>query len=185
MTNVEIFEKDMKHNNKYTWLHHQLYPGSNNGMLFVCHLKCHESGDMKSYDDASYKGEYELNDNYRRHWCGYVGVPKGHEYFGSGICSASECDGKIHEVEGHVNGGFTWSNHFDEWGDKFWFIGFDCSHSMDITEWSDMVRRDKNPEEFKNGYDEHAEFKTKEYAEGVVNDLLRNLIIQFHNNLEE
>ena len=56
---------------------------------------------------------------------------------------------------------------------------------MDITEWSDMVRRDKNPEEFKNGYDEHAEFKTKEYAEGVVNDLLRNLIIQFHNNLEE
>ena len=181
MTQKELFLGDMKEENRQTWLHHQSYPGSIHGMVFVCHLHCHESGDLKSYEDAKYKGEFELNDNYRRHWCGYVGVPQGHEYYGVGYMDDYY---SIHDIEAYTHGGITYTNKFEEWGDKFWFIGFDCSHCQDLTKWSE-VQDETCHSEGKGSFKMNRSYKTKEYAKNQVNGMLKELVNRFHNNMED
>ena len=178
MTQAEIFKKDMKHSNRITWLHHQSYPGSKHGMVFVCHLKCNEVGDRKN-SDLTYKGEYEINDKYRRHWCGYVGVPSSHPYYRVGYMDSlySGAD-DMWDIEGHTHGGITYTDHFQEWGNKFWFIGFDCSHSQDLNKWSEV--QDETCHKEGNTV---RKFRTKEYAEGVVNGMLREIVVNFSNNL--
>ena len=60
-------------------------------------------------------------------WCGYVGVPKDHPYFGKeydhvavevhgGLTFASECHGHVCHIA-------------DE---EVWWFGFDCSHAGDL-----------------------------------------------------
>lgn len=76
------------------------------------------------------------------HWCGYVGVPEDHPFFGKsyvGFCS----DGKTFP---EVHGGFTYFDlcdpgeaeatgicHLPAEGepDHVWWFGFDCAHSND------------------------------------------------------
>ena len=178
MTQAEIFKKDMKHSNRITWLHHQSYPGSEHGMVFVCHLKCNEVGDRKN-SGLAYKGEHEINDKYRRHWCGYVGVPSGHPYYRVGYMDSlyGGAD-NMWDIEGHTHGGITYTDHFQEWGDKFWFIGFDCSHCQDLNSWSEVQDETCH----KKG-DMVRKFRTKEYAKKVVNGMLKELVLNFNNNL--
>jgi hypothetical protein len=64
-------------------------------------------------------------------WCGYVGVPKGHPYFGK----------PYDDVDVGAHGGLTYSGpcahnicHKPKAGvpDDVWWIGFDCAHAGDI-----------------------------------------------------
>lgn len=58
------------------------------------------------------------------HRCGYVGIPKGHKYYGK------EYD-EINDIECH--GGLTYSRNdlFGQDDEDTWWIGFDCSHYRD------------------------------------------------------
>lgn len=57
------------------------------------------------------------------HRCGYVGLPKGHKYYG------------LRESEIHLNchGGITYANNelLNIDADNTWWIGFDCGHYPD------------------------------------------------------
>lgn len=63
------------------------------------------------------------------HWCGYVGVPKGHPAYGHGYDDLSDIE---------VHGGLTYSEkcsghvcHVTDEPDDLWWFGFDCAHSGD------------------------------------------------------
>lgn len=64
------------------------------------------------------------------HWCGYVGVPEEHPFFGH----------SYHDIDEDVHGGLTYSEvcdppvcHVPEPGfpDRVWWLGFDCGHADD------------------------------------------------------
>lgn len=57
-------------------------------------------------------------------WCGYVGIPPSHPYYGKHYDND--------EVALDVHGGLTFSDTFFE-GSTTWFLGFDCGH------WNDLV----------------------------------------------
>jgi hypothetical protein len=59
-------------------------------------------------------------------WCGYVGVPKTHPYYGK----------QFDEVHADVHGGLTYANecqghicHKTDNNDHVWWLGFDTAHS--------------------------------------------------------
>lgn len=70
------------------------------------------------------------------HWCGYVGVPRGHAAYGV----------EYDDIGCEVHGGLTFSSrcqhgdqataicHLVEEGedDDVWWLGFDCAHSGDL-----------------------------------------------------
>jgi len=56
--------------------------------------------------------------------CGYVGVPKGHRFWGMG----HEPDAELSEIEVDVHGGITYSAMDDGW----WYFGFDTNHDGDF-----------------------------------------------------
>jgi len=72
-------------------------------------------------------------------WCGYVGVPEGHPFFG-----LDDTNDKLCNIE--VHGGLTFSGpcreHNKEHGichrpdpgepDHVWWFGFDCCHALDL-----------------------------------------------------
>lgn len=64
-------------------------------------------------------------------WCGYVGVPEGHPWFGK----------QYDNISADVHGGLTYSAlchgelcHVPQPGmpDHVWWLGFDCGHYMDL-----------------------------------------------------
>lgn len=71
------------------------------------------------------------------HWCGYVGVPRDHPYYGK---NNNDCDVSVH-------GGLTFSDkctpgpeseticHIVDVGedDDVWWLGFDCAHAFDLS----------------------------------------------------
>lgn len=62
------------------------------------------------------------------HFCGYVQIPPNHPWYGKAY----------NKIECECHGGLTFaSERFDE--DIFW-VGFDCSHSDDITPSIEMFR---------------------------------------------
>ncbi len=94
-------------------------------------------------------------------WCGYVGVPPGHPYYGK----------NYHDVEANVHGGLTYSApcqghicHVPEPGepDDVWWLGFDCGHSDDFV--PDMSRR-LWPHDRENIY------RTLEYVKKEITEL--------------
>lgn len=56
-------------------------------------------------------------------WCGYVGLSKGHPWFGVGY-------GDLDPYP-TVHGGVTFADHWST-DDPRWWIGFDCCHYTDI-----------------------------------------------------
>lgn len=75
-------------------------------------------------------------------WCGYVGVPEGHRYFGvgyddvpveahGGLTFADHCQKTDHESKGIC--------HVPDEGepDHVWWLGFDCAHAGDMSPGSD------------------------------------------------
>lgn len=58
------------------------------------------------------------------HWCGYVGLDKGHRAFEHDYDDIDLADG--------VHGGLTWAGPFSDDGEGLWWLGFDCGHSGDF-----------------------------------------------------
>jgi hypothetical protein len=59
-------------------------------------------------------------------WCGYVGIPAGHPWYGKYYDSP--------DVNAEVHGGLTWSNEHAGTTTRrdLWWLGFDCSHFLDL-----------------------------------------------------
>ena len=86
------------------------------------------------------------------HWCGYVGVPPGHQYHGKDYGDVYSADPDI-----EVHGGLTFADecqegppeeaicHVPEPGepDHVWWLGFDCHHAWDLAP-SDFLWRDRH-----------------------------------------
>lgn len=65
------------------------------------------------------------------HWCGYIGIPKGHPFYSKGY----------NDLNVVCHGGLTFAGFFDNDRadkDRLFFIGFDCAHSGDICSFSTM-----------------------------------------------
>ena len=58
--------------------------------------------------------------------CGYVGIPKGHKYWG---VIYDEGDAELDAIADDVHGGFTYT---EEGDDGFWYFGFDTTHADDF-----------------------------------------------------
>ena len=74
-----------------------------------------------------------------KHWCGYVGVPKSHPWFGKDYMDI--------KIGIPVHGGLTFAGNepagFSDPNMNWWFLGFDCAHHMDWSEFSpDGIYRD-------------------------------------------
>jgi hypothetical protein len=82
------------------------------------------------------------------HLCGYVGLPKGHKYYGK----------KYIQIDVDVHRGLTYSKK----DDGFWVIGFDCAHFGDYQ----MV--------FGFGSSNDT-YKDMEYVEGQIKSLVRQI----------
>jgi hypothetical protein len=59
--------------------------------------------------------------------CGYVGIPKGHVFWGVGY---DEGNDEADAIADDVHGGLTYSQEGD---DGWWYFGFDTAHSVDFT----------------------------------------------------
>ena len=64
------------------------------------------------------------------HLCGYVGVPRGHPFYG--------WDYDTGNVYPPCHGGVTYSGKRLVSSSNLWFIGFDCAHAGDVTYLSDF-----------------------------------------------
>ncbi len=58
--------------------------------------------------------------------CGYVGIPKGHKYWG---VIYDEGDAELDAIADDVHGGFTYT---EEGKDGYWYFGFDTTHADDF-----------------------------------------------------
>ena len=59
--------------------------------------------------------------------CGYVGIPKGHRFWGVGY--DEDRDKELEDIADHVHGGLTYSAEGD---DGLWYFGFDTAHADDF-----------------------------------------------------
>jgi len=58
--------------------------------------------------------------------CGYVGIPKGHTFWG---VIYDEGDEELDAIADDVHGGFTYTEKGD---DGYWYFGFDTTHADDF-----------------------------------------------------
>jgi hypothetical protein len=98
------------------------------------------------------------------HLCGYVGIPKTHPLYGKHY-SDDETSG----IRAH--GGLTYADSDEDWGGGLWWFGFDCSHSGDLSPWLLIVLAEKNRFDFGR----HETYRTWEYVENEVRELVRQL----------
>lgn len=118
------------------------------------------------------------------HWCGYVGVPLEHPYYG--------VDHKDIEPDLGVHGGLTYSGY--DFGPichiapgqpddalvtlLLWWLGFDCAHAWDLNPW--MYRRPW-AEKFYPG----ATYRDFAYVQAQTNSLASQLSIMSSNTLSK
>jgi hypothetical protein len=58
--------------------------------------------------------------------CGYVGIPKGHTFWGVIYDEGNE---ELDAIADDVHGGFTYT---EEGKDGYWYFGFDTTHADDF-----------------------------------------------------
>jgi hypothetical protein len=80
------------------------------------------------------------------HLCGYVGIPKGHKYYGK----------DYYHINVDVHGGLTYANK----DDGYWVIGFDCAHSGDYTG---------------GMFDSEGTYRDMEYVESQIKSLVEQI----------
>ncbi|MDR1937840.1 MAG: hypothetical protein LBQ73_05000 [Tannerellaceae bacterium] len=83
------------------------------------------------------------------HLCGYIGIPKGHKYYGK--------DYNYIDANVDVHGGLTYAQE----DNGIWVIGFDCAHYGDYTGFSIL------------GSD--GTYKNMEYVEKQIKNLVRQI----------
>ena len=82
-------------------------------------VKVKEEGSKKEFEYRGYKCLVYRHPEIG-HLCGYVQIPKGHEYYGNRDYDSIPVD---------CHGGLTFSAEKD---DGSWYIGFDCAHAGDL-----------------------------------------------------
>lgn len=96
--------------------------------------------------------------------CGYVGIPKGHRFWGIGY---EESHVELSEIEADVHGGLTYSAEGD---DGYWYFGFDTAHADDfapkIVEHLLEVRGYTNEPTFK--YWDSMNYRTWEFVDDQI-----------------
>jgi hypothetical protein len=110
----------------------------------------------------------------RQHWCGYVGISKNHPLF--------EKEYSNIEQDLIVHGGLTFADHCAKTSDPskhvchlvesgeddhVWWLGFDCAHSGDI---SDFIRTYERIAGYPEAY------RTLQYVENECRQLAQQLI---------
>jgi hypothetical protein len=97
------------------------------------------------------------------HWCGYLGVPKGHPWWGV----------RYDELDPHpeVHGGITYSEDHKprQEPDGLWWLGFDCGHLNDYQPLAAEVYPEL--ELFTGG-----EYRSLEYVKLQIRDLMRQAV---------
>jgi hypothetical protein len=63
------------------------------------------------------------------HLCGYVGVTPDHSLYRKDYSDDDYYIGSILEC----HGGITFTDHWKEWGNEYWWLGFDCGHLGDLS----------------------------------------------------
>lgn len=109
----------------------------------------------------------QCNRNRQGSWCGYVGVPNGHKWYGLGY-------DEIHnrEPELSVHGGLTFASapRDDGWfPPDLWVVGFDCAHSGDLSPGIDALLR-TNATRHSHPYDEV--YRDLAYTQAEVGQLV-------------
>lgn len=78
--------------------------------------------------------EWEVVSNHSGFRCGYVRVPQGHPWHGSGYGDVRTAAGDYPDV----HGGLTFAAHDTDCGkggeDSAWWLGFDCAHGGDAAD---------------------------------------------------
>lgn len=59
--------------------------------------------------------------------CGYVGIPRGHRFWGMGY--GGDADTELSDISYNVHGGLTYA---DKGDDGYWYFGFDTAHMDDF-----------------------------------------------------
>lgn len=100
--------------------------------------------DKKVWKDAATGFDCMIHRNAGGSWCGYVGVPQGHKFFGDkhdkhydldchgGLTFSDECHGMKEDGSGIC--------HPADGGDHVWWFGFDCAHLNDVSPRYDSER---------------------------------------------
>ncbi|HYX39981.1 MAG TPA: hypothetical protein VE954_43345 [Oligoflexus sp.] len=85
-----------------------------------------------------------INRNHMGAWCGYVGVPKGHPYYGKSYRELEDAD-----IYPDCHGGITYSEFCqgeichptDEHAEPVYWFGFDCAHAWDLVPSMEAFRK--------------------------------------------
>jgi hypothetical protein len=98
--------------------------------------------------------------------CGYVGIPKGHRFWGTEYGTHDELD----DISDNVHGGITYSQ---QGADGYWYFGFDTTHINDfapkLVELLIELGRKDLP------FTDCMNYKTWEFVEGEVHWLGKRL----------
>jgi len=107
------------------------------------------------------------------HRCGYVGLPKGHKYYGE----------DYDNVPVDVHGGLTYAGGYNNYpvvdNDRSW-IGFDCAHCFDRKD-LELVKELNDEKTYKiltdmeTRFDTGGEVRTTEYVENELIELVKQL----------
>ena len=128
-TDINIFKQEFEDAVKRTWV-------KVNGLNHIYILKVKPR-------------RLDLPDEEMMFYCGYVGVPKRHPYYGLDYDSS-----ELYYVVAH--GGLTYASYLNEYDKDYWFFGFDCGHYNDSSSVEDLNSESPNT------------FKTFEYAKDGV-----------------
>ena len=138
-TDVKIFENELANLHNRTWI-------KVNGLNHIYILKVRAN----------------LISEERMFYCGYVGVPKSHPYFGFDYDNSD-----AFSIPAHCGLTFGWT--MDEYGKDYWFFGFDCGHYNDSSSVEDL--KSKNPCTFKTfEFAKDGVFSMYEYLSQVDSD---------------
>jgi len=112
---------------------------------------------------------------------GYVGIPKGHKYWG---VIYDEGDEELDAIADDVHGGFTYTSEGD---DGWWYFGFDTNHYKDfcpaIAE--ALIEQGQLEKDIKYGkYHDCMNYKTWEFVEDQIYWLGKRLwqYNEYHKN---
>lgn len=111
-------------------------------------------------------------------WCGYVGVPEGHQFFATpydslhvdvhgGLTYADFCQESTDEAKGVCHVPFEGRPH------RVWWLGFDCAHYMDS-----CPGMDASNIRMGWGIDSEGYYKNRQYVEREVRSLAAQLAIR-------